>query len=70
MVKTELKKAWYTLNEAAIVLGFERATVYEKARAGSIPSGKIGRSVMIPAWYVDELIEAGTTPPDSEPSAA
>ncbi|GAA1565662.1 helix-turn-helix domain-containing protein [Leucobacter aridicollis] len=65
---TELPRAWYSLDDVADILGLERTAIYEKSRKGSIPATKIGGRWMIPVWYVNKLLEAGTTPP--EPAAA
>jgi len=44
----------YTPREAAVMLGVSKAAIYRGAANGSIPSIRVGRSVRIPRWWVDE----------------
>jgi len=54
MEKTE--KRTYTVAEVVEILGVSRITVLRRIKDGTIPSIRLGRRVLIPAEYVDELL--------------
>jgi excisionase family DNA binding protein len=37
-----------TVEEAAIILGLGRSAAYEAARRGDIPTGRLGRRIVVP----------------------
>ncbi|MER3480881.1 MAG: DNA-binding protein [Meiothermus sp.] len=55
MEKTERRT--YTVAEVVEILGVSRITVLRRVRDGTIPSIRLGRRVLIPAEYVDELLK-------------
>ena len=46
-----------TVSEAADALGICRSKAYEAARAGEIPTVKIGTRVLVPIAALDKLLE-------------
>lgn len=44
----------YRPSEVAALLGVSKAAVYRGVASGEIPSIRLGRSVRIPRWWVDE----------------
>ena len=64
---------WISVTEAAHRLGADRHTLYDGAAHGEIPARRIGRSVRVPAWWVDAGGPDGNghhTTPDAEQFAA
>ena len=51
-------KKFYSVKEVAEILGVSRSLVYAKICNGKIPSRRIGRRILIPASYVEEIIAA------------
>lgn len=49
------------VNEAAALLSVSRTTAYELARAGVIPTVRIGQSIRIPRRRLLEWLDARTT---------
>jgi excisionase family DNA binding protein len=52
----------YTVEEAALKLGIGRNSCYEAAKAGQIPSIKIGKRILVPKADLDRLL--GLVPGD------
>ena len=48
-------KKFYTLEELLTFIPMSKAGLYKVVSEGKIPSIKIGRRVLIPAWWVEEL---------------
>jgi excisionase family DNA binding protein len=44
----------YRVTEVADLLAISRSAVYRGIRAGTIPVIRHGRSVRIPAWWIEE----------------
>ena len=42
--------------EVAAMLGVSKASVYRNVASGAIPSVRVGRSVRIPKWWVEERL--------------
>ena len=56
----------YRIEEAAEVLGIPRSTMYEYVKRGLVePAFRIGRSIRIPRWWVDDLVAGRTQLPDT-----
>lgn len=47
-----------TVEEAAVALGISRASAYEAARRGEIPTSRIGRRILVPRVALDRLLAA------------
>ena len=52
MTASVQEKAAYGVAELLDLLPLGRSSVYEGIRAGEIPSVRIGRRVLIPAWWI------------------
>ncbi|MDA0221347.1 MAG: helix-turn-helix domain-containing protein [Proteobacteria bacterium] len=48
-----------TVDEAAVILGIGRNAAYEGVRAGTIPSIRIGKRILIPNVALDQLLANG-----------
>lgn len=57
-----------TVEEAATLLGISRAFAYEAVNAGTIPSIRIGRRILVPKAALNRLV--GAEPPESQPTPA
>ena len=58
MGKTPLiEKAFFTMGEAALILGIGRSKAYGMARSGLLPSVRIGKSLRVPADRLRAWIE-------------
>lgn len=55
---TDLTTATMTVSQAATVLGISRASAYECVRAGSIPSLRLGRRIVVPVRALEALLNA------------
>jgi excisionase family DNA binding protein len=47
-----------TIDEAAKELGISKASAYEAARTGELPTIKIGRRILVPTVALDKMLEA------------
>jgi DNA binding domain, excisionase family len=64
----EVQRQAYTSEEVAKMFGVGRSTVYKWVREGVLPKVPIDMDrILIPAWAVDQLIEA-TKPKDKKSS--
>ena len=52
----------YTVEEAGKVLGLGRASSYQAAARGDIPTIRIGRRLLVPIKGLELLLEQGTLP--------
>jgi len=50
------ERATYTIDEVAEILGIARSSAYRAARAGQIPTIKIGRRLLVSRDAVTELL--------------
>jgi excisionase family DNA binding protein len=57
-----------TVEEAATLLGISRAFAYEAVNAGTIPSIRIGRRILVPKAALNRLV--GVEPPEPQPAPA
>ena len=55
----EAARATLTVEEAARLLGVGRNQGYEAVRAGTIPSLRIGRRLLVPKAALDRLLAGG-----------
>ncbi|MDA1174640.1 MAG: helix-turn-helix domain-containing protein [Chloroflexi bacterium] len=55
----EPKRLTMTVDEAAVILGIGRNAAYEGVRAGTIPSIRIGKRILIPNVALDQLLANG-----------
>lgn len=46
-----------TIEEAMVILAVSRSKMYEMLKRDDVPLNKIGRRVMIPTSYVEELLD-------------
>jgi excisionase family DNA binding protein len=51
------RRATYSVEEAADILGIGRATAYAAARRGDLPTIKIGKRILVPRVALDRLLE-------------
>ena len=49
-----IERRAYTAHEAAVILGVHKTTVLGWVKAERIPFLKIGRTIRIPVWWVEE----------------
>lgn len=50
-----------TVQELAQLLGISRNHAFRSVQRGEIPSFRIGRRLLIPASFLDALLDAGST---------
>ena len=67
MNDTPLRRV-YTVEEAALLVGVSRSTMYERVATGDMPATRLGRRVFITAAALEALI--GTPPPPPAELAA
>jgi excisionase family DNA binding protein len=53
-----MERRTYTVTEAATVLGISRTSAYELVRAGTLPSLRLGRRIVIIRRALEELVGA------------
>ncbi|MBR4152003.1 MAG: helix-turn-helix domain-containing protein [Selenomonadaceae bacterium] len=51
-------KKFFSVKEVAEILGVSKSLIYAKICNGQIPSRRIGRRILIPATYVEEILAA------------
>lgn len=51
-------KKFFKIKELAAILNVSRSLLYEKVNSGDIPHIRIGRAILIPITFVDELAKA------------
>ena len=51
-------KKFFSVKAVAELLGVSRLLIYDKVCRGAIPSRRVGRRILIPASYVEEIIIA------------
>ena len=51
------EKAFFTVKELMSLTGCSRSTAYKQINLNEIPVVRFGKKVMIPAWYIQKLIE-------------
>ena len=64
----ESKKAAYTVKETGELVPLSQGAIYAGLAAGEIPSIKIGRRVLVPAWWIRAQIDGPKT--DARTAAA
>lgn len=52
-----MERQFYTVIEVAEMLGISRATAYRAIADGEIPSITIRGRVLVPKWWVDQLLQ-------------
>ena len=63
---TDEKCQTYRIEEAAELLGIPRSSMYEYVKRGLVePAFRIGRSIRIPRWWVDDLVAGRSRLPDT-----
>ena len=55
-----MTKETLSVQEAAEVLGIGRSAAYEAARAGQIPTIRIGKRILVPRVALERLLEQPT----------
>ncbi len=55
-----LTRKTITVDEAAVYLGVSRYSAYQAVHAGSIPSIRIGRRILVPVQAFEALLLAAT----------
>lgn len=57
-MKTEApKRRTYTVMEAGEILGLSRESAYKAAKAGDLPTIKIGKRVLVPRVALERMLE-------------
>jgi len=65
-MRVETERLTYDVVEAGRLLGLGRNASYEAAKAGQIPTIRIGRRLLVPKAALDRLLnEAGCTSPST-----
>ena len=54
---SEQARLVFSVQEVSRFLGLSRASTYEAVRAGSIPSIKVGRRILVPKSALRELLD-------------
>lgn len=62
----DTKSRAYTIEEVAALLGISRGLAYEGARAGTIPTVRVGRRLLVPRATFDKLFPSGDAEPPAE----
>ena len=52
-----MDRATYTIEEAAKILGIGRSSAYQAARAGDIPTIRVGRRLLVPKVALERMLE-------------
>ena len=60
-MQTNLKRATYTLDMAAEILGISRSAAHRAARRGQIPTLRFGNKILVARKALERLLEIGTT---------
>jgi excisionase family DNA binding protein len=64
------KRATYTLDVAAAILGISRAAAYQAARRGEIPTLRFGKRILVPQKALERLLDGtNTAAPAPRPQA-
>ena len=58
--KQEPHRRTYTVDEAAVILGVGRSTMYEAIRRGEVPCVRLGRRIVIPSVALARLLDGGS----------
>jgi excisionase family DNA binding protein len=58
IVEEILNEEWLTVKEVARRLNVHRATVYEIIKNGSLKAVYVGRTIRIPARYLEEYVNS------------
>jgi excisionase family DNA binding protein len=58
IVEEILNEEWLTVKEVARRLNVHRATVYEVIKNGSLKAVYVGRTIRIPARYLEEYVNS------------
>jgi excisionase family DNA binding protein len=58
----EIQRMTVTVEEAATILGVGRNKAYEAARAGQIPTVRIGKRLLVPVAALERLLAVGVQP--------
>jgi len=53
---------WYTVAQAAVILQISKLSVWRGVKAGDISSVRIGRKILIPDVYFEELKNKARNP--------
>ena len=56
-----------SVDEVAHVLGISRNHAFRSVERGEIPSVRIGRRVLVPASFLDQLLTVDDQKPDASP---
>ena len=64
-----MTKLTITVPEAAKALGIGRSAAYEAARAGQIPTIRIGRRILVPVVAMERMLAGAEVDAPSENSA-
>jgi excisionase family DNA binding protein len=51
-----MARQFYTVRQTADALSISALTVYRRTATGEIPSTRMGRKVLIPAKYIENLV--------------
>jgi excisionase family DNA binding protein len=57
MIEDEIQRRTLTIEEAAKGLGISKASAYEAARSGELPTIKIGKRILVPLAALDRMLE-------------
>lgn len=63
-------KKFYSVEEIREIIPMSKAGIYLALAENKIPSIKIGRRILVPAWWVDTVTEKPFTPDASNDRAA
>jgi excisionase family DNA binding protein len=61
-----MQKATLTVDEAALILGVSRNSAYQAARAGELPTIKIGKRLLVPRIAFEKMFEGAGHKASSE----
>ena len=59
-MKIDAKRATYTLDMVAAILGISRSAAYRAARRAEIPTLRFGKRILVARKALERLLESGT----------
>ena len=63
-------RSFYTIDETAKILKVSRITIHRKLRTGEIPAVRVGRRVLVPALYFEQLTQSAFQSNENAPEGA
>jgi excisionase family DNA binding protein len=68
-VQTAPQRMTITVEEAAHLLGIGRQSAYQAARAGELPTIRLGRRLLVPRQALEQMLGLNDRSPADEPGS-